>query len=99
MALNREQKRLLQKRGELDADGEPISQRRQANRGAPNEERTSPGDFIKEVRGELKKVAWPSRAEVINYSIVVLVTLVAVTAFIGALDWGLGEALLQLFER
>jgi len=44
-------------------------------------------------------VAWPTRAEVVNYSIVVLVTLVVVTTFVAILDWGLGEALLKLFER
>lgn len=100
MALNREQKRLLKKRGEIDDDGAPVASRRQpTNKGAPTEERTSPGQFVKEVRSELRKVAWPSRDEVINYSIVVFATLVILTAFIGLLDWGLGEALLKLFER
>ena len=33
---------------------------------------------MREVNAELRKVAWPSREEVINYSIVVLITLVVV---------------------
>ena len=29
MSMNREQKRMMQRQGEVDADGEPIRQRRQ----------------------------------------------------------------------
>jgi preprotein translocase subunit SecE len=35
----------------------------------------------------------------VNYSIVVLITLIILTTFIGVLDWALGEGLLKLFER
>ena len=34
MSMNREQKRMLQRQGEVDADGEPIRQRRQQQRPA-----------------------------------------------------------------
>ena len=54
--------------------------------------------FVKEVRGELRKVAWPTRAETINYSLIVLVTLVVMTAFIFGLDWVFGEVVLRLFD-
>ena len=99
MALNREQKRLLKKRGDLNEDGTPAATRRQPPPQKSASERTSPSQFLAEVRAELRKVAWPSRAEVINYSLVVLATLTVLTAVIGALDFGLGEALLKLFER
>ena len=62
------------------------------------EERTSPVQFSKEVRSELRKVSWPSRAEVINYSIVVLITVVVLTVFIGAIDWVFSTFVLELFE-
>ena len=62
------------------------------------EERTSPGQFVGEVRSELRKVNWPTRAEVINYSIVVLVTVVILTVFIGLLDWAFATFVLELFE-
>ncbi len=99
MALNREQKRALKKRGELGDDGEPIATRRQPTSRAPQQERPGVRQYVGEVRAELRKVAWPSREEVINYSIVVLITLVVVTTFIALLDWGLSEGLLKLFER
>ena len=54
---------------------------------------------MREVRSELRKVAWPSRAEVINYSIIVLVTVVVLTAYVAALDYGFGDVLLKLFSR
>jgi preprotein translocase subunit SecE len=100
-SMNREQKRALQKRGEVDDEGQPTRARRQApgGGGRPSEPRPSVRQYVREVRGELRKVAWPSRDEVVNYSIVVLITLIILTTFIGVLDWGLGEGLLKLFER
>ncbi len=98
-SMNREQKRALKKRGEIDDEGEPTRSRRQAPAQRPSEPRPSVRQYIHEVRAELRKVAWPSRDEVVNYSIVVLITLVILTTFIGVLDWGLGEGLLKLFER
>ena len=54
--------------------------------------------FLREVRGELRKVAWPSRAETVNYSIVVLVTVVVLTAMIYGLDWVFSTFILELFD-
>jgi preprotein translocase subunit SecE len=50
------------------------------------------------VRGELRKVAWPTRDEVVKYSIVVLVTVVFLTAMIFALDFVFGEFVLKLLN-
>jgi preprotein translocase subunit SecE len=100
MAMNRQQKRMLQRQGQLGADGAPAARKRQAPPAPrPKEERTSAGQFVREVRGELRKVAWPTRGEVINYSIIVLVAVVLLTAYVAALDYGFGEFLLKLFER
>lgn len=51
--------------------------------------------FLKDVRIEMKKVIWPSRDEVINYTIVVLISVAICSTFILVLDFGLGK-LLQL---
>ena len=98
MSMNRQQKRMLQKQGEVDADGEPVRTRRQPST-APPQERTSPLQFLREVRGELRKVAWPSRSETVNYSIVVLVTIVVLGAMIYGLDWLFSTFILDLFEN
>jgi preprotein translocase subunit SecE len=101
MAMNRQQKRMMQKQGQLGADGTPAARKRPAPQ-APRpskDERTGPVQFLREVRGELRKVAWPTRPEVINYSIIVLVTVVVLTAYIATLDFAFGEAVFKLFER
>jgi preprotein translocase subunit SecE len=101
MALNREQKRMLQKRGEIGPDGEPVRTPRQPQAPRPrdaNETRLLSRQGLHEVRAELRKVAWPTRSETINYSIIVAVTLVLMTAFIFAIDWVFSEAVLTLFD-
>ena len=100
MAMNREQKRQMRRQGELAEDGTPAPRSRDAARPAPRpqSERTSPRQFVREVRGELRKVAWPSRDEVIRYSIIVLVTVVLLTAFVNVVDYFGTEAMLRLFD-
>ena len=65
MSMNREQKRAAQKGGQVNPDGSQTAVR---DRKAPTQhlksERTKPMQFIREVRAELKKVAWPTRDEV-----------------------------------
>jgi preprotein translocase subunit SecE len=99
MAMNRETKRMLQRQGQLGADGAPTRAKPQP-RPAPRpvKERTSPRQYLREVRGELRKVAWPTRPEVVRYSTIVLVTLVLLTACIFALDYVFGEFVFFLFD-
>lgn len=86
--LNREQKRLLKRQGALDDKGAPV-------RGAPasrsERERVGPRQYLREVRDEMRKVAWPARPEVVRYSAIVTVTVVVYTAYIAGVDFGLGE--------
>ena len=96
MSMNREQKRMLQRQGEVDADGEPIRQRRQQQ--PRNEERTGFRQFVREIRSELRKVAWPTRSETTNYAVVVIITIVAQTAIIAGLDWLFSNSILELFD-
>lgn len=48
---------------------------------------TRTNKFFREVRAELRKVAWPNRKEMINYTTVVLVTVVGAAVFIGVVDF------------
>ena len=99
MSMNREQKRMLQRQGEVDADGEPIRQRRQQQQQQrPAEERTGVVQFGREVRAELRKVAWPSRSETGNYTTVVIITIIAITLVVASLDWIFSESVLELFD-
>jgi len=97
--VNRETKRMLQRQGELGPDGEPVARRQQPQRPTgPPKERTGPAQFAREIRGELRKVAWPTRDEVVRSSLVVLVTLAVVMAFIAGIDTVFAKAVLFLFD-
>lgn len=98
MAMNREQKRLLQKQGAIDADGAPKATRRTPQAPRPKEQRTKPRQFLREVRSEMRKVNWPTRAETINYSVIVFVTVVILTALIAGVDFGLSKAILWIYD-
>ncbi len=99
MAMNRQQKRMLQKQGEIDDSGEPIRGPRKPASSGPPQERTGFVRFLREVRNELRKVAWPSRSETINYSIVVLITVIILGLFIYGLDWLFSVLVLDLFAN
>jgi preprotein translocase subunit SecE len=47
--------------------------------------------FFREVFDELRKVAWPTPAELYRYTLIVLVTVVVLAAFIGGVDYALRE--------
>lgn len=98
MAMNREQKRLLQKQGAIDADGTPKANRRAPQAPRPKEQRTKPRQFLREVRAEMRKVNWPTRAETINYSVIVFITVVVLTALIAGVDFGLSKAILWIYD-
>jgi preprotein translocase subunit SecE len=103
MSMNRETKRMLQRQGQLGPDGEQRSpspeDRRRAATQRQQRERTSPTQFAREVRGELRKVAWPSREETIRLSGIVLFALVVLTAFIFGLDYVFAKAVFYLFDQ
>lgn len=48
---------------------------------------TTPANFLREVRDELKKVVWPTKDEVIRLTGVVLLVSVGVGIFLGGADF------------
>ena len=67
----------------------------------PEEEkvRTGPLTFYKQVVAELRKVIWPTRSQMINYTIIVLVFVVVLTAMISLLDLGFAKLMLWAFGK
>lgn len=59
--------------------------------------RTGVRPFVREVRSEMKRVHWPSRREVTQYSIVVLIAVSLVTAYIFGLDQAFGKFVFWIF--
>ena len=60
------------------------------------EQEKKPGFFarisrsLREIRGEMKKVVWPSKKQVINNTLVVMAAVAISAVFIGGLDSILG---------
>jgi preprotein translocase subunit SecE len=86
--LNREQKRQLRKMGALDEDGKATRAPRQQQK---KDQRVGALQYLREVREEMRKVAWPKRPEVTRYSIVVIITVVFYTALVGGFDYLFGQ--------
>jgi len=55
-------------------------------------------DYLKDVRSELNKVSWPTREELRDSTVVVIVTVLLVAAFIGIVDQGLNRAVALIFR-
>lgn len=93
--MNRQYKRMMKREQQRKAAA-PRPQVRPS--GAPaRKERTTPRQFVREVAAELQKVAWPTRQEVVSYSIVVLVSVTVIATLIFAMDYVFTKAVLALF--
>jgi preprotein translocase subunit SecE len=101
--MNRQMKRMQeraerqQKRGGADRTAAPTAA---ARRPQASEKRKRAGirQFLREVRLELKKVDWPSRRELVSYTVVVLATLIVTTAYVAGLDFVFSKAILDLMS-
>jgi preprotein translocase subunit SecE len=55
-------------------------------------------EFVKDVRVEATKVSWPTRDELRDSTVVVIVTVILVAAFIGIVDQALNRAVALIFS-
>ena len=53
--------------------------------------------FVREVVAELRKVNWPSRNELITYTLVVLIFVVVMMSIVAGLDYGFAWAVGKVF--
>jgi preprotein translocase subunit SecE len=100
--MNREMRRMMEreerrqkKQDERDGGGKATAAQRAAAAAARKGERKPLfrrlAQFLHEVRVELKKVSWPTRDQMVAFTIVTLVTSVALTGFTFGLDAGFKE--------
>lgn len=83
------------------ADG-TMSRQQQVAAAAARRQRSDRGSFIErtrrylhEVRVELKKVSWPTNEQMKNFTVVTLITSIALTLVVFGLDFGLKELVLM----
>jgi preprotein translocase subunit SecE len=98
--MNREQKRMMERKGQVGAEG-ASSRRAAATEGAARRrnQRATPREFFTQVREELRQVAWPTRAETINYTSIVAFVLIFMTALIFGLGYGFSKFVTFLFQK
>lgn len=91
--MNRELRRLQAKEEERAKErrAAAIQQRRR-------KERVGFRTFLSEVRTELRRVAWPTRREVVTFTLVTLITSGFVMLYTFGLDLTLKQGVLKLLE-
>jgi len=89
LPVNREMRR-------LQAKEEERAKKRRQQGPAQRRNRVSAQQFVREVRQEMKKVAWPTRKELTTFTVVVFITTTSLTGLTFGLDWGLRQAFLKI---
>ncbi|WP_123029353.1 preprotein translocase subunit SecE [Mycolicibacterium stellerae] len=54
-------------------------------------------NYLREVIGELRKVIWPNRKQMVTYTMVVLVFLAFMVTLIGFVDLGVAKVVMMVF--
>ncbi len=89
----REQRR--QRKQDQQRGKQSPAQRAQRRAAAPQEQQkpllARIGQYLREVRAELKRVSWPTREQMVAYTTVTLITTIALTGYV----WGID----RVFER
>ena len=63
----------------------------------PSGRGSKPARFVRESISELRKVLWPSRNELVTYSIVVIVFVTIMVSIVATLDIGFAKLVLAVF--
>ena len=104
MAKSRQQRRARRAQQEAAAEPRALGRARPQREAAPPEPRAREeapraaggrGGFVRESWGELKKVDWPDRPQVLTGTIVVIIA----CAIVGAYLWSVDQAFKNLVER
>jgi preprotein translocase subunit SecE len=53
--------------------------------------------YTRQVVSELRKVIWPTRNELVTYTIVSITFVTAMVAYVGLLDYGFTKAIFKMF--
>ncbi len=98
--MNREMRRLQAKEEERAkkkrGDGARPQKKSQKDQGLSFFQRTI--KYFREVRQELKKVAWPSREELMTYTIVVFGVTTVLTLVVFGLDWAFSKMVVNILN-
>jgi preprotein translocase subunit SecE len=77
--------------------GEAPEKRSGTGRAAKREPRTTPALFFRQIVGELRKVIWPTRKELITYTVVCLTFVIFMVIVVTTLDYGFTKLVFYVF--
>ena len=97
--MNREQKRMMQRQGQVGADGTATRRTTAQEAQRRRNERATPSEFFRQIREEMRQVSWPTRPEVVNYTTIVLFVLIFMTSLIFGLGYGFTKFVSFLFVK
>ena len=81
-----------------DKEKQLKEQQKLAKKKAKKKRRT-PARFFKDMWSELKKVTWPSKKDLISYTLAVIVFIIVMAIVTGIFDFGLGELFRLLIRQ
>jgi preprotein translocase subunit SecE len=73
------------------------AERRSGSGRSARRDRITPALFTRQVAAELRKVIWPTRNELITYTVVALVFVIIMTAIVTGLDYGFTKLMFAIF--
>jgi len=77
--------------------GEAAEKRGGGGRAPKRRSRTTPALFFRQIVGELRKVIWPTRKELVTYTVVCLVFVAFMVAIVTSLDYGFTKLVFWMF--
>ena len=73
------------------------AERRSGSGANPKRDRTTPALFIRQVAAELRKVIWPTRNELVTYTVAALIFVVILSTIVLSLDYGFTKLMFYVF--
>ncbi len=64
---------------------------------AAKRDRTTPAVFFRQVVGELRKVIWPTRKELVTYTVVCMTFVIFMVIIVTTLDYGFTKLVFEVF--
>ena len=77
--------------------GEAAEKRSGGGRPAERASRTTPALFFRQMVSELRKVIWPTRKELVTYTVVCMVFVIFMVIIVTSLDYGFTKLVFELF--
>ena len=95
--MNRQMKRMQRRQGGTAVDRAAAAATTRRAAVQEKRKRTGVRQFLREVRQEMKRVNWPTRQELVAYTVVVLVSVTVLTSLVFGLDYVFSKLVLRVF--